>query len=49
LLKKHKFCTNGDIKTFAWFTRQPKSVNEIGWLLYIDIMKNKIIKLGCLR
>jgi hypothetical protein len=31
--KKHRFCGYYDIKSFTWFTLQPKSATEISWWL----------------
>jgi hypothetical protein len=31
--KKHRFCRHSDIKSFTWFTLQPKSATEIRWWL----------------
>jgi hypothetical protein len=42
--KKHRFCRHYDIRSFTWFPLHPKSATEIGWWLYIRILKNKLLK-----
>jgi hypothetical protein len=31
--KKHGFCRYYDVKSFTWFTLQPKSATEVSWRL----------------